>query len=311
MLRKLLLLSLLSLTAFASSAFAQSAAANDGRDADRAAIRAHIESICQAFIDGDIEKIYATHTEDWRGFLENSRVPIKGIDEYMKYYGFTWPRPANAPKPAPNPNAATTGFKVFDFDVHFYGPELAVVNFMVDFGRKSGSDLVTMNRYRIMDVYAKRKGHWIQAASHTVVDPTWRWTQITSPGTLSEPARKQLLDAREAVWRAWFTNDQAKLEQLIPEDVITIDNGSDAWGNRASVLEGAKRFAESGAKLVRLEFPRTEMQVYGRTVIIYTTYVYELERNGQTSARSGRATEIFVLRDGKWVNPGWHLDSGK
>ena len=34
----------------------------DGRDADRAAIRAHIESICQAFIDGDVDKIRATRS---------------------------------------------------------------------------------------------------------------------------------------------------------------------------------------------------------------------------------------------------------
>ena len=43
------------------------------RSAEAAAIRAHIESIFQAFIDGDVDKIYATHSEDWRGFLEGSR----------------------------------------------------------------------------------------------------------------------------------------------------------------------------------------------------------------------------------------------
>src|SRR5436853_7828948 len=117
MTRKLLLCSLLLLSVFQVTSNAQST--SEGRDTDRAAIRAHIESICQAFIDGDIDKIYATHTEDWRGFLENTRVPIKGIDEYMKANGIPWPQPSNAPKPAPNPNAGTAGFKVFDFDVHF------------------------------------------------------------------------------------------------------------------------------------------------------------------------------------------------
>jgi len=39
-----------------------------------------------------VDKIYATHTEDWRGFLEGSRVPIKGIDEYMKANGIDWPK---------------------------------------------------------------------------------------------------------------------------------------------------------------------------------------------------------------------------
>src|SRR4051812_48026277 len=93
MMRKLLLCSLLWLLSCQVISKAQAVSQNDGRDADRAAIRAHIESICQAFVDGDIDKIYATHSEDWRGFLEGSRVPIRGIDEYMKANGITWPRP--------------------------------------------------------------------------------------------------------------------------------------------------------------------------------------------------------------------------
>jgi hypothetical protein len=100
---------------------------NDDRAADAAAIRAHIESIFQAFIDGDEDKIFATHSEDWRGFLEGSQTPIKGIAEYMRANGFEWPRPANAPKSERYYSAGTT-YKMSDFDVHFYSPELAVAN---------------------------------------------------------------------------------------------------------------------------------------------------------------------------------------
>ena len=306
---KNLLLSLLCLLLLAAMTNAQTAAsASDGRDADRAAIRAHIESICQAFIDWDVDKIYATHTEDWRGFLENSRVPIRGIDEYMKANGIDWPKPANAPKPSPDP---TRGFKVFDFDVNFYGPELAVASFMLDFGMKSGNDLVTNNRLRIMDVYAKRNGNWIQAASHTVVDPAWRSERMTTPATVPSQFRQQILNAREAVWKAYFTNDRAVLEKLIPAEAIAIDEGSEAWADRASILAGAKSFADSGAKLVKLEFPKTEMQVYGNTIIIYTTYLYEIEANGKRTTTTGRGTEMFVRRGGNLVNVGWHLDTGK
>ena len=49
--------------------FVAKASSSDDRAADAAAIRAHIESIFQAFIDGDEDKIFATHSEDWRGFL--------------------------------------------------------------------------------------------------------------------------------------------------------------------------------------------------------------------------------------------------
>ena len=87
------------------------------RAADAAAIRAHIESIFQAFIDGDIEKIFATHSEDWRGLLEGTSKPIKGIDEYMWANGIEWPRPKDAPKSRSYYPAGTT-YKIGDFDVH-------------------------------------------------------------------------------------------------------------------------------------------------------------------------------------------------
>jgi hypothetical protein len=274
--------------------------------ADAAAIRAHIESIFQAFIDGDIDKIHATHSEDWRGLLDGSRTPIKGIDEYMWANGIEWPRPANAPKKTPYYPAGTT-YKVADFDVHFYSPELAVANFVGEF-QNNGT---TLRRFRIMDVYAKRKGSWIQVASHTVVDPEWRAEQMSKPMTISPETRQRILTAREAVWRAWFANDRATLEKLIPEEVIAIGNGEENWANRAKIFADAKGFVEAGGKLVRLEFPKTEIQVYGNTVLVYTTYVYETEMNGTRSTGSGRATEMFVRRGDELVNVGWHMDSGK
>jgi len=276
------------------------------RSADAAAIRAHIESIFQAFIDGDEQKIFATHSEDWRGFLDGYHRPIKGIDEYMRANGIDWPKPANAPKPGPYFAAGTT-YKMSDFDVQFYGPELAVATFFGEFVREG----VTLRRLRIMDVYAKRKGAWIQVASHTVVDPDWRTEQMSKPLAIGPSLRERILAAREKVWRAWFANDRATLEKLIPQEVIAIDNGGEGWSDRAAILAGAQHFAESGGKLVRLEFPKTEIQIYGNTVLIYTTYVYETDVKGQRTTASGRATEMFVRRGDDLLNVGWHMDSGK
>jgi hypothetical protein len=282
----------------------------EGSEADAAAIRAHIESIFQAFIDGDIEKIYATHSEDWRGLLEGSPAPIKGIDEYMRANGIEWPRPPGAPKLTPY-YPAGTGYKMTDFDVAFYGPELAVASFLGSFEQKSGNTAITLRRFRIMDVYAKRKGKWIQVASHTVVDPEWRSEQMSKPHTVSPEMRQQILSAREAVWKAYFTNDRAVLDRLIPDEAIAIDDAAETWSNRAAILAGAQRFADSKAKLLRLEFPKTEMQVYGNTVIIYTTYQYEVEAGGKRTTSSGRGTEMFVWRGKDLVNVGWHLDGGQ
>src|SRR5438128_1233102 len=123
--------------------------------------------------------------------------------------------------------------------------------------------------------------------------------------------RQRILTVREAVWRAWFANDRAALEKLIPEEAIAIDDGSAEWSNRAAILDGSRAFAASGAKLVKLEFPKTELQVYGNTVIVYTTYLYEIEADGKRTTKAGRGTEIFVQRGNELVNVGWHLDSGK
>ena len=287
-----------------------SAAAQTDRSADAAAIRAHIESIFQAFIDGDEDKIFATHSEDWRGLLGGYPTPIKGIDEYMRANGIEWPRPANQPKTRPYYPAGTT-YKIDNFDVHFYSPELAVANFLGEFQRKDGNTAVTLRRFRIMDIYAKRKGNWIQVASHTAVDPNWQAEQMAQPRTITPQMRERILAAREAVWKAWFANDRALLDKLIPEEAIAIDSGQEGWSNRAAILDSAKRFAESGGKLVKLEFPKTEVQVYGDTVIIYTTYVYETEVNGKRSTSSGRGTEMFVRRGNDLVNVGWHLDQSE
>ena len=53
------------------------------RPADAAAIRAHIESIFQAFVDKDRAKLEATHGAEWRGFTPWSGHVIRGRDGYM------------------------------------------------------------------------------------------------------------------------------------------------------------------------------------------------------------------------------------
>ena len=134
---------------------------------------------------------------------------------------------------------------------------------------------------------------------------------MAAPRQFGEPMKKRLLDAREAVWRAYFAGDRATLEQLIPDETIAINAHDDDWRGRATVLEGSAEFAKNGGKLIKLEFPKTQIQMYGMTAVVYSTYSYELEVGGQRSTNSGRVTEVFVLRNGQWVNPGWHMDNGK
>ncbi|PYS39613.1 MAG: hypothetical protein DMF71_14915, partial [Acidobacteria bacterium] len=128
---------------------------------------------------------------------------------------------------------------------------------------------------------------------------------------LGDQMKQRLLDAREAVWRAYFAGDRATLEKLIPEETVAIEASDNNWSNRQTILNGADEFAKGGGKLIKLDFPKTEFQVYGSTAVLYSNYAYELEAGGQHVNQQGRVTEVFVLRKGQWVNPGWHMDSGK
>ena len=273
------------------------ARAADDRAADRQAIRAHIESIFQAFIDKDAAALRSTHDEHWLGFLEGSNI-IRGIKEYMDWS-----------TPDPKGQYGMTGYQIREMDMTFAG-DAAFVTFIagVDSKTPSGPSHRVLS---IADFYAKHDGHWIQAGSDTELHPESAALQMQTPRPLPEQQKKHLLDAREAVWRAFFNNDRVALEKLVPEETITIESGGGEFGNQKYVLEGAAQFAKSGAKLVKLEFPQTAIQVFGYTAIVYSTYRYDLEKDGQRSTQSGRVTEVFVNRNGKWVNPGWHMDSGK
>lgn len=123
-----------------------------------------------------------------------------------------------------------------------------------------------------------------------------------------KPLDQQLLQTREAVWRAWFAGDVATLQKLVPRETIVISSGERKWKNQTDVIKGAEAFHAKGGRLVRLEFPRTEVQHFGSVAVTYSQYVIEIEEGGKRSVTSGRATEIFVLRNGHWINPGWHTD---
>ena len=132
------------------------------------------------------------------------------------------------------------------------------------------------------------------------------------PGWASNPnEQEEILKVREAVWRAWFANDVKTLKELVPPDTIVISAGEEKWKNQTEVFQSAAQFQATGGKLIRLEFPRTDIQHFGQVAVIYSQYVVETEVEGKRSVTSGRVTEIFVLRHGKWTNPGWHTDSEK
>src|SRR3989441_12072865 len=182
--------SLLLLFALTSLPFA-TANAQDDRAADRAAIKAHIESIFQAFIRKDPAALRATHAENWLGYLEGSRTMIKGIDGYMDWNQVD-----------PKSPYGMKSYKFREFDMIFKG-DAAFVCFVADV--ESNWPSAPPHRVlQICDFYTKNDGKWIQSGSDTALHQESLEEQLAAPRPLGDQMKKRLLDARESVWRAYF-----------------------------------------------------------------------------------------------------------
>lgn len=271
----------------------------DARPADRDAIHAHITSIFQAFIDHDGPKLRATHAPEWRGYLEGSQKVIQTADGYMKAV-------EGATHPGPNGMKA---FQWVEFDCVFYG-DTAIVPFIANVDGEYGGTAYH-EQLRIVDFYAKLNGSWIQAGSDTQASPQELRDRAAGYQELGGPLKQSLLDTREKVWKAYFTNDRAYLDQVLPDQLIALDGGNDKYSTKQSILEGAARFAQSGSKLSNISFANTEIRTYGNVAEVYSTYDLTFDTASGPAHQTGRASETFVFRDGKWINAAWHLDSMK
>jgi hypothetical protein len=122
---------------------------------------------------------------------------------------------------------------------------------------------------------------------------------------------RQIIAIRDTAWRAYFANDQATMGRLFPDNFISIGWSGGPWLDRQGTMADAAQFASKGGKLVALDFPHTEIQLFGDVAVVYSLYVVEFQFEGITSRQSGRATEVFQRKDGHWIHPSWHLDSGR
>jgi len=124
--------------------------------------------------------------------------------------------------------------------------------------------------------------------------------------TIDDATRSQVLAARDAIWRAWFANDTVALARLLPRSTTAGEGGG--WETRDEILEGSRRSASSGRRLVGIRFDDTRLHAQGNVVVVFSTYTMELEDKGQRSTVSGSASEIFVrTADGVWQNAFWYL----
>ena len=127
----------------------------------------------------------------------------------------------------------------------------------------------------------------------------------------SSDVNRQLLAARDTVWRAWYSNDTALLRRYIPAAAATVETARDAhWSDRKAILAGARGFADSKARLVGIKFSNTHITPSGHSALVRSNYELIVESGSRRDTTRGRATELFVRQGATWVNPYWQLESG-
>src|SRR5688572_18976617 len=142
-----------------AGAAAGAPAAPDARAKDTAAIRAHIDTIFDAYKKKDRAALRATHAKDWRGFIRPSQGIVRGIDEYMR----------DAEKALAFPGQLKD-HEMVDFDVKYRG-DTALVSYVARI-RWEIDGAVQPDVIRVLDVYAREGGHWNQIGSLVATDPS-------------------------------------------------------------------------------------------------------------------------------------------
>lgn len=112
----------------------------------------------------------------------------------------------------------------------------------------------------------------------------------------------QLLADREAVWRAYFEGDSARLTELLPERM----NGMDGK-HRADIIRDARAFAAGGGQFIGITFEDRDYYERGDVAITWARYRVRLRNTQGPFEMNGVAIELFERRDGRWINPSWHL----
>ncbi len=126
--------------------------------------------------------------------------------------------------------------------------------------------------------------------------------------TLSGAALADLEAVREAVWVNWFSGDTASLRTVLGPELVAIASGVSHWHSLEESLAASADFKANGGKLVSVSFDSTLTHRFSETVVMFSHYAVVTESGGQRRTQKGRATEVFVRWNGRWVHTSWHLD---
>lgn len=126
------------------------------------------------------------------------------------------------------------------------------------------------------------------------------------------PLERELIAARDTVWRAFFRHDTALLRRYIPPAAATFEGvGRESrWQTRNEIMAGSLGFVESQRRFVDVKFANTQISPAGHSALVQSSYAIITEANGKRDTTRGRATELFVREGTTWVNPYWQLEVG-
>jgi Domain of unknown function (DUF4440) len=126
--------------------------------------------------------------------------------------------------------------------------------------------------------------------------------------TLPAAERAELEAIRRDVWIHWFSGDTLALKRVLPPELVAISPDDEHWQSLSETLKGSAAFRASGAVLEEVTFDRTHIQRFGEVVVMFSHYEVRTRRDAERSSQRGRATEVFVRLNGRWVHTSWHLD---
>lgn len=132
-----------------------------------------------------------------------------------------------------------------------------------------------------------------------------------APSNELERIDPALARVQREIWEVWFAGDTTRLKEIVGDDLVAMAPGTQGFSSVRDEVNSSSGFHAGGGKLIDLKFPTMRVQQFGDVVLVYTSYEYAFVMGKDTTRQAGRATEVFVKRNGKWLNPAWHMDSAK
>ena len=130
-----------------------------------------------------------------------------------------------------------------------------------------------------------------------------------TPTETDREVTRQLIAARDSVWRAWFANDTVILRRMLPDALVAGGGRPIHWNDLPAELAESRSFASSGARLERITFTGTRITIDGAVAMAGSDYELLIRSPQRVDSVRGHAVELFVRQGAHWVNPFWLLGS--